>query len=250
MPNNTLKDGDFTTASAVTDPHFTAPFDGDNGRYVLEEEYVIDNDYFLGQILALNTAHLTYPTYFLTNESEPQPTIAPGIVRWKRTYCAVPATRNDEGSLAYNFIGYWGKTAGLVGDAITFPIIGRGRVSETVKCRIQNDYFLCGTGGSYTTPANIPLILEQRYYFPLGSISGSTFTPAYTPGSLNDILYGSATDNLWDAAAWGYIIPTYPTRANYQAAIVAGTEIVAEPSVLTRWKGNIYQRVTKYILPQ
>lgn len=246
---NTITDGDFTVASAVTDPHIAAAFEGDPGRYVLEQEFVINNDYFAA--LPLSTPHPTFTNYFLVDESVPVPQSVPGIVHWKRTYAQVPAPRNDYGSIAYSFIGYYGKIANLA-IASTFPIRGRNRFTETVTCRVQNDYFLVGTSpaASYATAALIPSIREQKYYIPLGTISGSTFTRTYTAGSDNDINYGTATDSIWNAADWASLIPTTPTLSDYQAAIVASSEIVAEPSQLTRWKGNIYVRVTKYIVAQ
>lgn len=243
-------DGDFTIALACGLPRFSQPFTGDKKKYILEQDFTQFVDNFVA--LNLNTNHPSYPTYKLVEES-PLQDQGGGIVKWTRTYAAIPDARDDYSTLAYNYIGYYGTIANIA-VAIAYPVIGRNRFTEPVTCRIRSDYFLCAIGQTYPTPASIPVISAQLYYVPLGTISGSTFTSTYPAGSTNDILYGTQTDFLWDnsgAHAFpGAIIPTRPTRTEYQTLINNGTEIVAESSQLSRWEGNIYQRVTKYVLPE
>lgn len=47
-----------------------------------------------------------------------------------------------------------------------------------------------------------------------------------------------------------YSTLTAPTQNSYQALITDGSWVVAEPSSKRRWKGNIYERVTRYIRAQ
>lgn len=241
-------DGDFTVIRFTGWPVLHQPFAGDNGEYLLEQKCMQYGSNFAAT--ALNTAYplAPYTSYVLVSES-PLRDVNGGLVEWTQTYALVPNTRNDYSSISYNFIGYYGSVANLATGLVT-KIIGRPRATYSVKCRIQNDYYFCATGQTYTTPSAIPIIAAQRYYIPQGSVSGSTFTPTYTRGSANDLATGSDTDFIWTASQWASLIPTYPSTAEYQALILAGTEIVAEASQLSRWQGNIYQRQTKYVVAQ
>jgi len=255
-------DGDWTTAAAAGNVRFEQPFAGDKNDYVLVQDFMQFTANFTP--LALNTAHPVYTTYFLVAESELQDT-GGGISRWTRKYAQVPQPRNDYLSYAYSFIGYFGKIANLVTSS-TFPVLGRNRLQLTVPCRSLNEYFIWIDGNTikdstgtniYTgtpgqaTPESIPVILGQRYYVPAGTVpSPGVFVATYPAGSPQDIAYGTAQDYIWDAPAFGGVIPTIPSRTTYQTLINNGTEIVAEDSQVSRWLGNIYLRVTKYILPR
>ncbi len=239
-------DGTFTTAAATSPTRLSQPFAGDAGEYLLEQDFMQFRANFTPT--ALNTAHPDFSSYKLVNESQLHD-LPGGIVTWTRFYASLPDTRNDFTSIAYNFIGFYGKTADIA-VATTFPITGRLRFSQTVPCRVKNDYFLTGTGGSFATPDLIPTALAQRYYVPLGTIAGSVFTPTYAPGSADDIRYGRPTDFIYNASEWAALIPTRPSVTEYQTLINTPTEIIAEDSTLSRWLGNYYVRVTKYIYPQ
>lgn len=243
----TYIDGTWTAAIATGLPVLSQPFVGDSGFYVLNQEYQQFAENFTP--LALNTAHpdATYTAYKLVSES-PNQDIGNGIVKWTRTYAKVPTTRNDYATISYNFVGFYGAIADIA-TVTSFPIVGRNRFSNNVTCRIQYDFYLVD-GTTYATPASIPTIIERRYYIPLGTISGGVFTATYTRDTLNDLATGKATDSIYDKASWGNLVPTYPTLTEYLGWITAGTEIVAEPSQISRWMGNIYVRSTKYILPQ
>lgn len=241
-------DGDYTVATAVSNPVLSQPFEGDSGEYVLTQDFW----QFLANFsaLPLNTPYTTLPFagYYLVGES-PLTDLGGGLCKWTRTYAQVPATRNDPSSLAYPFIGYYGRVANLATSS-SFPVIGRPRQSLPVTCRIQSDYFLIGATppASFTNISLIPVIAATKYYVPQGSIIGGVFAPTYAAGSTNDLATGTDTDFIWDPASFGGIIPTIPSRTTYQGWITAGTEVVAEASQLSRWKGNIYQRQTKYVI--
>lgn len=248
-----------TTAVAVSLARFSQPFTGDNGEYVLQQDFQQFAANFVK--IPLNTVHPQHPGYYLTDEG-PQRHMDGGMIAWTRTYCAVPALRNDYSSLSYNFIGYYGKTADIA-VAATFSVLGRTRKTDVVSCRLQNDYYLIGTGGQFTNPSGIPKINATKYYTPLGTINGSNvFVPTYAIGSANDFAFGTPVDFIYDTAKDpvtgatnsnpfpGAIIPTVPCRQAYTSLVISGLEIVAEPSVISRWRGNIYQRVTKYVVAQ
>ena len=247
-------DGDFTVATAVSKPRYSQPFQGDSGFYVLQQDFQQFVDNFAP--LALNTPHPVYATFFLTNESAHQ-TMDGGVIRWTRTYCQVPSSRNDVSSINYRFIGYAFQTTS-VGSVIS-TLVGRPRVTRTVAARVQHDYYLVGTGGTYTNPSGIPILLEQAYYTPLGNTvtttgGGTTFTPFYLAGNPLQALTGNAVDFLNDNTSWLGVAysdtQTVPSRTDYLALVTSGAEIIAEGSKLSRWQGNIIDRTTVYIKAQ
>jgi hypothetical protein len=263
---NTITDSAdrFRVASPITVPRFTAPFDGTQAYYLLEQDYFIDAKLFAP--LRLNTPHPVYKTYLLVKESAT--TLAGlGCVKWTRTYAQVPATRNDPSTISYQFIGYQGFLSSIF--AVITNIPGRKRFAKTVTSRVQYDYFLVDSqtgvlaGPTYDTPQHIPTIQAQAYYMRVGTFtigstgsgSASTWTGTYTLGSPQDIAQGLPVDYISDqyGTVGGYqngVIPTVPTRTQYMALVSAGSEIVAKDSQLTRWMGNIYARATTYIVAQ
>lgn len=250
---------DMTTDSVATSlARFTQPFGGDAGEYVLDQNF----QQFLANFvpLPLSTPHPVYTNYYLVSES-PLQHLDGGLVAWTRQYAQVPSSRNDSASISYNFIGYYGKIADIA-IAATYSIVGRNRLTKVVTCRIQNDYYMTGRVGAYATPSQIPIIPPIRFYVPLGNLVAGVWTPTYTPLSPNDLAFGTDNDFIYDAAKDpvsgavnahpfpGALIPTIPCRQSYQTVVSSGGEIVAEGSVISRWKGNIYQRQTKYIVAQ
>lgn len=254
--NNLITDNGFSTATQHGPTRLLTVFDGDNAVYVLEEDYVISLPSFAS--LALNTAHASpYATYYLVKESELRPVGVSDVVMWTRTYAQIPATRSDWSTFAYRFIGYAG-TMGvnnpLPGQGTTYTP-GRLPFTQAVPCEIVNEYFMVGTGGSYTDAGSIPVILGQKYFSPVGSVaitSGvATFTPTYTPGSTQYIATGIPTDYITAASGDDFYfvpIPTTPTRKQYETLRANGTQIVTEDSSISRWMGNIYCRVTKKVI--
>ena len=240
-----------TTSLKGGKARFSQPFMGDNGEYLLDQDFQVDIGSFAP--LALNTVHPDYATYHLVGESQLQD-LGGGQVKWTRTYAQVPATRNDYSSIAYNFIGYLGLNPTSIGTTpAAASVLGRPRFVSVVNCRIQSDYFLVGAGGLFS-PASIASIPEQKYYIPTGTwqASGMTFVfvPQYTDPTLA-ALHGIPCDLIYDitgAFAFSVSVPSVPSRTDYEALRTAGSEIVAENSTLSRWRGNIYVRTTKYVV--
>lgn len=253
--NNLLLDSDWTTAKPFGPQRNCIPFDGDNTVYYFEEDYTISLASFA--VILLNTPHPVRGTFILVKETEPQPVGVYDVVKWTRTYAITPNTRSEFSSMVYPFIGYTGYIA-ATGGTLTSNVPGRKPFSRTVNCRIQYDYFFAGTGGAYLTPSAIPVNQQQLYYFRIGSITNPggvlTWTATYTLGSANDISQGSPTQYLVDTtgtyAPPNSIVPCVPTRTAYMALVSAGSEIIAEPSSLSRWMGNIWVRTTKYVIAQ
>jgi hypothetical protein len=276
-------DGDFTTAKPVSLPVFSSPLPNSTAQLVFKQDFM----QLLANVapLALNTAHPSsgmapdYSSYYLIAEGEKQD-MGGGIVRWTRTYSAVPASYDDWGAYAYQFIG-----TGPIGP-MTSSQVGRLRFTERVTCRVQNDFFKLGatvtdpiTGASVTptTPGGIPQIFAlaycQQFIFSTVQYGGFFYRQDYVTDSLVNANVGflcittpSATDYsnmIADAAVngWGagksyqVLTGTGPVLVDTASLNTAGHtyykgQLVAEDSSLERWQrsGNIWVRSTKYVL--
>lgn len=215
--SNVITDGDFSTAGAVSDFRFSAPFAqfGVNTLYVVEQDFVIHRASFLP--LAIDTAHPTLADYFLAIETPMQPVSKEGIVKWTRRYSKVPAAFSHAGGI-YPY---------------TFPILYTGVLNTSrlfskplsVNTRIQVDFFHTSDSTS------VAAIEPQRY---INSISGFDATSQYGEPVVTDPGFG--------------VTPTVPDLTTYNSWVSGGIEIVPEASKVTpNWMGNIHMRETVYI---
>jgi hypothetical protein len=95
---------------------------------------------------------------------------------------------------------------------------GRKPFQRVVQSWLQTDFFLPGISVGITSANDIPL-------FEAWKIIDNT-------GNISDTL--SATSQ--------------PTLTEYRTMVNTKQKIVAEPSQLKRWKGNIWQRTTRYVV--
>jgi hypothetical protein len=203
-------DGTFTSASAVGAARKSFPFDGDNSSFIVEQDYMIALSSF--SPLALSTALQD---------------LGGGIVKWTRTYAQIPATRSEYSTFAYTFIGFLGAGIAPYSQYDIQAGDQRDPFLKVVMSRVYNEYFLCATGQTYTTPSAIPVINAQSYNF--------------------DGLPNNKVNYLVDPAINPLSTATEPTLPDYRDMVTAGDEIVAEDSTLERWMGNIYVRSTRYV---
>jgi hypothetical protein len=244
---------DYTTAQPVSVPAFESPIPATTDEYFFDQEWQQYRANF--SPLALNTAHpstgLTpdYSSFKLVLEG-PRRDIGGGVIQWTRRYAVVPASYDDFQSINYSFPGYSGVIAigswWNMGSVAATIVSGRPRLNWKVDTRVHYDFFLVGTGGSYTDAGGIPQIFRQLYTLP-------------TALGANDL----ETDYLMDSLGGG-VGPSTPTRTVYDgwitnastyawgAGIAPGGvhpgQIIAEDSILTRWMGNIWQRQSFYVL--
>jgi len=94
---------------------------------------------------------------------------------------------------------------------------GRDPETQVVNCRVVYDYFLPGVTAGISVPSDIPNT-DPLY------IQDNT-------GRKTNVVTGN----------------TSPTATQYKALIAAGTQIQIERSTQSIWRGNIYQRITRYI---
>src|SRR6185503_17465348 len=176
--------------------------------------------------LALNTAHGTFTTAYLVEET-PLQDLGGGVARWTRIYANIPADRSEYGTLGYNYIGFAGQLWTQLVDAAN----GRERFTKVSLSRRDYKYYLPGVSGGITTVADIPVIESTKYYVT----------------SSNNVL----TDYLGDPPTWDP--GSTPSRADYEtlmdsdAATASSFSITAEDSRIARWRGNIYERETVYV---
>ena len=174
--------------------------------------------------------------------------IGAGLVRFRRVYSTVPNIRNVFEQFTYNFIGYaptfftsaasqWGSLSD-----------GRPRFPFAVKSRLQFDYFIIDPGAlsGYVEAVNsvdeIQLLLAQAYLY-INGFQGV------------DVLFDeSQAPESGDFAGAGITLPspnqTTPSLTQYLDWVDNGYELVAEASVLRPWLGNIYERITRFVVAQ
>jgi hypothetical protein len=189
-----------------------------------------------------------------------------GMVKFKRTYATIPFTRSEPESYPYQFPGL-GYSNGKYRPSFVRP----------VNSRVQYDFFLYDFDNIATGFAVFPngpvlnqqtgmnpvgLILpEQRYY---GYSADNYVNPDGSIGSesavANNIFLpsGAQLQNPSDPndPNTGSIPPTYQylewvqgndSGDNFTSNGLPA-EIVAETSVLVKWKGNIYMRKTRFVV--
>jgi len=226
-----LTDGNWTLKWPLGKARYSYPIPGDVATYMIAQDYVqLRSSY---SAAALNTTHYaamggasatdggaTGDNAAYLIEISAHEDWGQGVTKWTEIYCKKPADRDEYESYAYNFIGYFG----VFGLSVVTSVTGRDRFTETVTSRLAHKYYIPGIDGGITTAADIPIIASQTY------------------------IYGSTTNNvdfLADDAP--FADATTPSRTTYEGWVGGGSEIVAEQSIVRRWNGGIYERVTRYI---
>ena len=195
FPNVAYTSGaNWNTATPISAPKFSCPFDGINIPYLLEQDFMCNFGDFAP--LDLSTPHPEFDTYFLVKESERIP--IGGKVKWTRVYARVPDQYTEPaGSTTYDFVGFWG-TFGFNIDAIS----GRPVTTRTVPMFVSHVWYLCDIAQAYATPDAIPLPEPTRYYSQTGSgldvrmLCDSPFTPVSDPtrADYEDLIAADAAD--------------------------------------------------------
>ena len=269
-PAPVYQDGTLSTAKRSGLPVLSCPIPGDKTPYILSEEWtqlLVNSSTFTP--LALDTQHPEYTGYYLVEET---PMRADGpLVRWNRIYAKPPSTHSEYETFAYSYIG---RQLDIGGSSTLVQV----RQSFRVTSRVQHDYFFCATGQTYTTPGAIPSIVGLPYVSQ-ASYLGATYGGITMP---TDVLYlAASTSPTWPTAeqyqtmvidalsnAWGasvsnvviYLTSTLsggpPATSGHMAGVIdtgsstLGGQIPAEDSRLTRWRGNMWLRQTRYVLAQ
>jgi hypothetical protein len=171
-----------------------------------------------------------------------------GIAKVRKTFASLPPPRNELEQFTYNFIGYADEQSGAT----------RERSPFTVLSRVQYDYFLYDD----LNLSNIPLFNQdggRRLNAVTGLSPEGLIIPAvyYWSPETNAIAQNIFTDNLDDGPADFSSPPTIPSFTDYKNYISGGyssnglpAEICAESSTMNRWRGNIFERRTRFVIAQ
>ena len=211
-------DGTFTSAAIHGAARYSCPIEGDSATTQFEQDYMITFANY--SPLAIGTVHGTATSHYLVRESALED-MGGGIAKFTRTYSKVPADRSEYETYAYNFIGFWiPPSIGGIGS------IGRDRFTQTVMSRLDYTYALA-------TP---PAVIEAQAYIVVDE-----------PTLKLDYLFFADNINDSEPSVEEYRLLSEGTDGTNIFA--AGKGIVAEDSRITRWQGNIYERVTRYVIP-
>ena len=160
--------------------------------------------------------------------------MAGGMGKVRRHFASIPPQRNSYESFTFKFPGLnW-----LDGNI-------RKEKSLTVNSRIQSDYFLLTDG------ADLPHVFPQ-------------FTIYDTTSDPNAVIMNLTVEDLQQTdPGEGYTVTilgitfsgvtvaptpgTVPPTESY-ATLIGQAEIVAEASKLNPWMGNIYERITRFVV--
>ena len=194
-----------------------------------------------------NTVSPDDATAFLESESEPQDKGA-ATYRWTRTYYQVPPSWDDWENVNYTFPGFPGYANTGAG---TPTPLGRYSFSPPngVQCRVHYDYFMVAASGSYTSASAIPLASVVTYS---SSANPSLFIDPPWVAPSAGITVGANT-----------FLPTIPFQETYKSwvanAAASGWGSAASGSSqgqiciqsrIQRLAGNIWARISKYVLAQ
>ncbi len=183
---------------------------GDTTHIVVTQEYfVLAEDYTPPTLNTSMTVNAT--TVYLVDDTTPQKADA-GLVVYTRRWSSIPATHYEPTSFAATLPGLED-----VRNSLPFAMNGR----------IKTEFFLVGSGLTYTTFDAIPIVQASTAYGSGGSSAGQL--PLFGGGFFLDTT-------------------TVPTAATYLTAVTtdAGTATSytykATASELTRYAGNIWMR--------
>lgn len=275
-------DGDFREVSAVGPRLKTFPFEGDTESFYFEQDFWQLIDTY--ERLPLDSPDTEIPHAYLVEESAVRK-IGGGVGEFTRTYSTIPVSRIERETYAHTVPGITpdeflvvqgvasyangvvttanphGFVAGdlvvitytvqptgsqlffyraverIVRSATTYTVtvdpildtsgtiswqliyrrnLGRKPFTQQVLSYLHYDYFLPGVSTGITSVSDIPILNPTPIVNQLGDRVDS------------------------------YSSYTTPTVQAYRLAVLAANQIVVEASALKRWKGNIYERVTRY----
>ncbi len=281
-----IYDGDFTIAEAVGGRRWTRPFEGDTASAYFDQDFMQRLDSW--EPLPLDTADTLHEDAYLVSESPLQDLglgivrwtrrfsrVPASRVEFESYAHTVPGITPDpflilrpitSGSNSGSVTTITTNTAHgyIAGDTvvITYSVL----ISGALYARnVKRAVIATPTATTFT----VALIAEPVapvygivYKFQPGRRPFATevlsylhfdyYLPGVTPGiaAVADIPLLNPTPILDQAGdrTDSYASYTNPTLADYRALVAGGTQIVVEPPSLKRWQGNIYERVTRYVV--
>ncbi len=173
--------------------------------------------------LALNvSATLFGATCYMVGDTTPND-IGAATVGFDRQFSNVPSTHYDYESLSVTYPGYFDGPEN---------VRIRQSYTQTVQAQISFEYFLTGSGQTYTTPAAIPMISDTRVTDAEG---------------LNVSILSGVDVNNGDGE---FVFATDPTLSDYldlvsDDASSAASYSLVESCKISQYIGNIWCRETR-----
>jgi len=244
-----------------------SPWSPSQAAFIIEQDFMVAEANYIP--LALNTSYdgdwaigwqsvtsTNYPLPNLTDailiEEGPLEDMGQGIVKFTRRFATIPPTRNDVEQFVYTFPGYDASDSndGYSGTRLQY--------TRNVISRLQYDYFIFDDLDILSTPIfpngnrldattglypNGLLLPSQYFYSPVANaFEQNIFLPPDSIILTNAPSGGNATaPSADDWINWLNGVGT----SNGQPP-----ELIAEPSTMQRYMGNIYVRRTRFVLVQ
>ena len=307
---NLTYDGTFTTPTAVSMERVIYPFEGDTVNFLLEQDYVVRQDYYPDNVPSPGTQHPDYPYLYFVKDSPISP-LGGAICRYTRTWGCIPGTLGEDSLNAYGRVEgesyVWTKpgvqptdqlfqiylvtsiaTNGPYIDLIssagstnltlaTDPIIQVAyNTLDTATgiwhSRVVTKELIAINGGTATIkpvfdigpisyqwfgrsqvkrePIQIvvPSLLYFDYWLPGVNCDSVESIPIIQKWAIYDET-GNETNYLSNLSSPPLYADGSGTKS-YREMVRDGDRIVVEPSIVRRWMGEIYERVTRYIVIQ
>jgi len=177
-----------------------------------------------------NTASIISVPYAV-NTANYSPATLNGVIS-SSFYCVGDVAINNDPTGLTTYVRQYANVPSQIVEyrtyAATFPGIFNGRrpFSRAVPMKVVKDFYLVGSGGAYSSEADIPIVSAQSYSY-------STDSSNHDPSEffLNT----------------GGLDPSTPSVSGYY--LLGSYGLVVQDSIISRYKGNIWMRESYKVSP-
>ncbi len=201
------------------------PFDYDPTHFIVEEKYLVKLANYSQQ--ARNTPNSLYPTAFLVDENIDRQ--EQDGVWFTRHYATIPA----------NWYEY--PQESIIPPAL-YGIRLLPQAAQPVTSKMTREYFMVGTGGSYATVDDIPIIRQTRLLVAYGSPIISYIDIGPILGGGFDYLLPGAYQKTTSPDVASDVLSAYAGWIGADAATSSSYSIITQASKPEQYKGNIWKR--------
>ena len=278
-------DGKYEKPIAISQKRKAWPFDFDRVSFTFDQDFIQFWEKF--SPLALDTTDIEFSNCYLVAESNPKDEDG-GICKFTRTFAMIPETRDEQEAFAYQIPGRAGTSFGTpqgvtethTATTSTFTATAHGYLAGAV---VTLGYYVTINGATYLRQQDRIILSKTTDTFTTAIVT-DTLTPSFDTVKSGWLARVSKTQTVTSKVTFDYFLPgvslgissfadipiltpsgivsasgvetntysatTVPTITEHFANVYNGTWIVVEPSIVTRWKGNIFQRQTRYVRAQ
>jgi hypothetical protein len=248
-PAGTYYDGDFSIPSASGPRRVEYPFKdrGDERSFAYRQKYWVARDSYYG-VTPSPVPPLDTPgegDTYLVGETDPVD-LGGGICEFEREYAEVPRTRYEGEQWVFGaqyvavtkdgatrMISPWERFA-QIEEGSTLELV---EVSMPTRSRLRYDYFLSRRDGQ-----DIPLLFAPKWV----EVNGSIYSAVQSGPGVGGVFGGIENSEI------GKMIVESPVDPAVRTLLIeAGPGwVIVEDSVISRWRGNIWERVTRFAVPR